>query len=155
MTIRISTGLAKYMLDTGNVKQALTNCHIHFYSLPQPPSPDDPPNGTYLGEASLNGDPFVEEFSTNGLNFGTASGRVLSKSAVETWKIKFTATGTVASFRIKANSTDNNLLSTTLIRIDGSCGIGTAFDMQFANLDAVPNKIVTIDDGDLRLPLAV
>lgn len=155
MTIRISTGLAKYMLDTGNVKQALTNCHIDFYSAAQPASPDDPPNGTYLGTASLNGDPFVEGSETNGINFGNAVGRVLSKSSVETWKIKFTATGTISSFRIKANAVDNNLASTTLIRIDGSCGIGTSFDMQFANLDAVPNKIVTIDDGDLRLPLAV
>jgi hypothetical protein len=155
MTIRISTGLAKYMLDTGNVKQALTNCHIDFYSGTQPASPDDPPNGTYLGMATLNGDPFVEGAAANGLNFGAVTGRVLSKSTVETWKIKFTATGTVASFRIKANATDNNLASTTLIRIDGSCGIGTSFDMQFANLDAIPNKIVTIDDGDLRLPLAV
>jgi hypothetical protein len=155
MTIRISTGLAKYMLDTGNVKQALTNCHIDFYSGTQTSTPDDPPPGTYLGSATLNGDPFVEGSPGNGLNFGTAVGRVLSKSGVETWKIKFTATGTVASFRIKANAVDNNLASTTLIRIDGSCGIGTTFDMQFANLDAIPNKIVTIDDGDLRLPLAV
>lgn len=155
MTIRISTGLAKYMLDTGSVKAALTNCHIHFYSGAQPTSPDDVPNGTLLGEATLNGLAFTEGTATNGLNFDTATGRTLTKAAAETWKIKYTTAGTVGWFRIKANAVDNNASSTTAIRIDGTCGIGTTFDMQFANLDAVNNKFVTIDDGSLTLPLAV
>jgi hypothetical protein len=154
MTIRISTGVSKYLLDTGSLKTAFQNCHIHFYSGAQPTTADDPPNGVYLGEASLNGDPFTEGSATNGLNFGTATGRTIAKAVSETWRIKYSAAGTVQSFRIKANAVDNNSSSTTLLRIDGTCGVGTNFDMQFANVDAIVNKIVTIDDGSLTLPMA-
>lgn len=151
MTMKASTGLINYMLDTGSLKAAFTNCTISCYTGAQPATADDAiGSATLLGTASIGGNAFTPGSPTNGLNFeANAVLNVISKAAAEDWKINCVLDGTLGWFRIKGNAVDNNLASTTLPRIDGTIGISSG-DMLVGSLTAAPAKLITIDSCNLN-----
>jgi hypothetical protein len=115
------------------IKQDYTNFVIDIYSGVQPLDSNDAPNGVLLARVTLNGDPFVEGFGTNGLNFDTPVDGVLTKDPAEVWKYVGVAEGTARWFRARPNIVDDESQSLTLERFDGSVGTVTG-DMIVSNL---------------------
>lgn len=133
MSVSMSTGLKQGLLGSSGIDEIFTNCTIHFYSGAQPANADAAVTGTPLAQATLNGGSFTPGSATNGLNFAAPVAGVLSKEPAETWTIKGIAVGTIGYFRIVGNAADNGLSSTTLHRLEGSCGINTG-DMRLTTL---------------------
>lgn len=136
MAVKHSTGAINYYLDTGSFKALFTNAVISIYTGAQPVNADAAATGTYLGDVTVGGLAFTPGSPTNGLNFDDAVGKSISKAAAETWIFKGIAAGTMGWFRLKGNAADNGLSSTTLPRIDGSCGVGANGDLHFTSLGA-------------------
>lgn len=151
MSVKYSTGTISKLfgrngVDSGadGLRGIFLNGVIKFYTGAQPASADDPITGTFLGDVTVNGLPFTEGTATNGLNFDAPSLRTLSKSTSEVWQFKGAAAGTIGWFRFQANAVDNDTLSTTLSRIDGSVGI-TSGDLRLTSVTSAINTVITID----------
>lgn len=152
MAIRLSTGLKNEMMKAGgsSLADAMADCVMRIYSSSQPSSADDVEVGTILAEITLDGGAFTGGVSTNGLNFDTAVGGVLTKAAGETWKDEnANATGTAGWFRIYANAYTTGA-STTAMRIDGSIATSGA-DMNMTSTAVTADVSLTIDNGSLTL----
>jgi len=77
----------------------------------------------------------------NGLTFAAAASGAVSKSG--TWSFAGIANGTAGWFRMKGAAADNDTLSTTLPRLDGSIATSGA-DMNLSNITiiiAAPNTV--------------
>ena len=151
MAVKYSTGVISKLfgrngVDTGSdgLRGIFLNGVIKFYTGAQPGSADDPITGTFLGDVTVLGLPFTEGSATNGLNFGAPSLRTVAKSVTEIWQFKGAAAGTIGWFRFQANGVDNDALSTTLPRIDGSVGI-TSGDLRLTSVTSAVNTVITID----------
>ena len=151
MAVKFSTGLVSKMhgkngTDTGadGLRGIFTNGVIKLYTGAQPADADSAPTGTMLGDITVGGGAFVEGSASNGLNFGAPSGRSISKASGETWKFTGVAAGTIGWFRFQANAVDNDSVSTSLSRIDGSVGI-TSGDMRMTSVTSAVGTSITVD----------
>lgn len=151
MAVKFSTGVIAKMLgkngtDTGadGLRGIFTNGVIKVYTGAQPADADQAPTGTWLGDITVGGAAFVEGSPSNGLNFGAPVGKAVSKAAGETWKFTGAAAGTIGWFRFQANAVDNDSISTSLSRIDGSVGI-TSGDMRMTTVTSAIASSTTID----------
>jgi hypothetical protein len=121
MGMKISTGLAKGLLDTGSLRDLLTGMTLKIYSGTEPTSADAPLGAaTLLCEVSLDGlgDPISFE--------ATAVGNVLQKNSSETWKGTVLATGVAAFCRLELASDTGNA-SSSEVRLQGDVGIAGKF----------------------------
>ncbi len=150
MTIAYSTGaisklLGKNGTDTGadGLRGIFYNGVIRVYSGAQPASADAAPTGTLLGSITKDGAAFVEGVATNGLTLGAPVGRTVSKST-DVWKFTGVAAGTMGWFRLQANAVDDDSVSTSLSRIDGSIGI-TSGDMRVTSVTSAIGSTATVD----------
>ncbi len=89
--------------------------------------------------------------AANGLQFAAPVDGVLSKSGV--WSFNGTAAGTAGWFRMKTSELDNDTLSTTLARLDGSIAVSGA-DMNLSNITIAVNSPVTVDTLTITMPAA-
>ena len=151
MAVKFSTGCISKLfgsqgVDTGanGLRGLMTNGTIKFFTGAQPATADDAPTGTLLGNVTLAAGAFTPGTATNGINLGAPVGKVVSKASGESWQFKGVAAGTIGWFRYQANAVDNDSLSTTLTRIDGSIGI-TSGDLHLATVTSAVNTIITID----------
>lgn len=151
MAVRYSTGVISKLfgrngVDSGadGLRGIFLNGVMKFYTGAQPASADDPITGTLLGDVTVLALPFAEGSAANGINFDSPSLRTLSKASAEIWQFKGIAAGTIGWFRFQANAVDNDTLSTTLSRIDGSVGI-TSGDLRLTSVTSAINTIITID----------
>ena len=151
MAVKFSTGAIAKMLgkngtDTGadGLRGIFANGVIKCYTGAQPTDADQAPTGTFLGDITSGGLAFVEGVATNGINFGAPVGKVVSKAGGETWKFTGVAAGTLGWFRFQANAVDNDSVSTSLSRIDGSIGI-TSGDMRLTSVTSAIGSSITID----------
>jgi hypothetical protein len=144
MSVIMSTGLKQALLGTQGIDEVFTNCTIFFYTGAQPATADSAISGTLCAQATVNGGPFTPGSGTNGLNFDSPVAGLLSKAAAETWKIKGSAAATLGWGRIVGNAVDDTLTSTTLPRIDFSCGI-TSGDMRLSSVTTSVGSLTTID----------
>lgn len=87
--------------------------------------------------------------AVNGLSFAAPVTGTLSKSGV--WSFNGVANGTAGWFRIKASVLDDDLVSTTLVRLDGSIAVSGA-DMNLSNLSIVTGSPTTIDTLSITMP---
>ena len=149
MTIRLSTGLRTNIVGNTGVGATFTNGIVEIRTGSQPASADSAATGTLLGTVTLNSLPFVPGSPTNGLTFGAAAGGVLAKSGV--WAFSGIAAGTAGWFRLKANALDNDALSTTLPRLDGSVGVSGA-DMNLSNIAISVGAPTTVDSFTIAMP---
>lgn len=147
MAVKYSTGVADLLLNAVDV--GFENCVVDIYSGTQPNSANDAPVGTLLARATLDGGAFAEGAALNGLNFDASVNGVLSKNPTAVWKYTGLANGTARWFRLRANGVDDNSVSTTLLRIDGSVGTSTA-DMILSNLTIAVGAVGTIDKFNIR-----
>lgn len=141
MTIRLSTGTRNALCSTAGFSSIFANGIIEVRTGTQPASADAAATGTLLGTVTLNSGAFTPGTATNGLTFAAAENGAVSKSGV--WSFNGIADGTAGWFRLKGNALDNDALSTTLPRLDGSIAVSGA-DMNLSNLTisvAAPNTI--------------
>jgi len=142
MTIRLSTALRNNIAGTTGFAATFANGIIEIYTGTQPASADAAVTGTLLGTVTLASGAFTPGTSTNGLTFATAADGAVSKSG--TWSFNGVAAGTAGWFRFKGNALDDNLVSTTLPRLDGSVSVSGA-DMNLSNISIAISAPTTID----------
>jgi hypothetical protein len=132
-------------VETGanGLKGLMKNGVIRVYSGAQPASANDAPTGTLLGSITTAGLAFTEGSPTGGLQLLAPVGRTVSKAA-SGWTYTGVAAGTMGWFRFQANAVDNDSLSTSLVRIDGSIGITTG-DLRVTNVTSAIGSTATID----------
>lgn len=121
MGMKISTGLAKAMLDTGSFNSNLTGMKLKIYSGTEPATAD-----ASLGAAVL----LVTISDAGGagaLSFNAAAvGNVIEKLSTQTWSGTNAASGT-ASFCRLVLASDTGASSSTEIRVQGDVGVAGKF----------------------------
>jgi len=142
MTVRLSTALRTNLAGATGFAATFANGIIEIRTGAQPATADSAATGTLLGTVTLASGEFTPGTATNGLTFATAADGVVSKSGV--WSMNGAANGTAGWFRLKGNALDDDLLSTTLPRLDGSIAVSGA-DMNLSNISIVLNAPTTID----------
>lgn len=85
----------------------------------------------------------------NGLTFGAISSGILSKSGV--WSGVVSASGTAGYFRICGSVVDDGSSSTTLVRIQGTCGTSGA-DYNMSSTTLTSGATHTVDTFTMTLP---
>jgi hypothetical protein len=155
MAIKITPGLAKYLLVTGCAQDALANGFIHFYAGPVPATAGAAPSGTPLWSISISGD------GVTGITWGATDAVLTSTEAVamqknpaEVWSGQTTA-GTVTHFRI-VGSADGADADDNDPRIQGSVSMVPGSDFVMSNTTLTTNTSPTakvISDFTVGLPL--
>lgn len=149
MTLRFSTGLGNALAGSSGFKEAFLNGVIELRSGTQPASADDAATGTLLALVTQDGGAFTPGSPTNGLQLGTPAARKVEKSGV--WGYTGLAPGTVGWFRYRANAADAGGSSSTLVRMDGSVGVGSG-DMQMAALAIALDQAGVVQDFFFQVP---
>jgi hypothetical protein len=149
MAISYSTGAVSKLfgesgVDTGanGLRGLMKNGVIRIYTGAQPTSADAAPTGTLLGSITLNGGAFTEGVATNGLQLAAPVGRAVSKVGADVWNYTGIAAGTMGWFRFQANAVDDDSVSASLVRIDGSIGI-TSGDMRVTSVTSAIGTVIT------------
>lgn len=142
MTIRLSTALRTNLAGSTGFAATFANGIIEVRTGTQPATADAAATGTLLGTVTLSSGEFTPGTATNGLTFAAAANGAVSKSGV--WSMNGIAVGTAGWFRLKGNALDNNLVSTTLPRLDGSIAVSGA-DMNLSNISIAIGAPSTVD----------
>jgi hypothetical protein len=152
--VRFSSGLRNYIANTGSLKAAFANGVLDLYSGSQPSSANNAITGTLLARVTKDGGAFTAGVSTNGLNLDTpvvdGTNVTISKVAADNWKSTAVAAGTIGWGRFKANATDNEGASTTLVRLDFSVGVVGA-DMNIPSVDIIIGTPITVSSFGIPL----
>lgn len=129
MTIKVSTGLRNILAVTSSLKTALDSGQLMFYDGTEPATADAAVTGSLLWTVTKDGD-------GTGITFEAAAvdGAAVKKTT-ETWQ-GATVAGTPTYWRFigateKAGSIGG--ISTTLARIQGSCGNSAGVDIYLTN----------------------
>lgn len=137
MGMKISTGLAKGLLDTGSLSDLLSGMTLKIYGGTEPISAD-----AALGSATL-----LCEISLDGLggaiSFEAAAVQnVLQKNSSETWKGTVQNTGVATFCRMELGSDTGNA-STSEVRIQGDVGIAGKFlNLSSTSLTASAEQVI-------------
>lgn len=142
MTVKLSTALRTNLAGSTGFAATFANGIIEVRTGTQPATADAAATGTLLGTITLNSGAFTPGTSTNGLTFASASAGAVSKSGV--WSFNGIAAGTAGYFRLKGNALDNDALSTTLPRLDGSIATSGA-DLNLSNVSISIGSPSTVD----------
>jgi hypothetical protein len=146
MAIKISTGLANKLLDTGSLKSIFAAGFLKIYSGSAPADADAAATGTLLCTVSINS-------TGTGVNFDTAAAAgVLAKAPGEVWSGTNAATGTAGYFRHVAVG-DTAGSSTTQARIQGTVGV-TGADLNLTSVSLTSGATQVIDFYTVAAPLA-
>lgn len=125
MTIKSSTGLRTHIAVTGSVKAALDDGFLKFYEGTEPATADAAVAGTLLWTVSVDGD-------GTGLTFAVAAvNGAAVKPDTDVWCGATTA-GTPNYWRFVTDE-DTGALSTTEIRLQGTCGNTAGVDVYLTN----------------------
>ncbi len=89
--------------------------------------------------------------SANGLEYGASVGGVISKDSGDVWSGVVASTGTAGYFRILGSVSDGGGSSTTLVRIQGTCGTSGA-DYNMGSTTLTLSSTHTIDTFSITLP---
>jgi hypothetical protein len=145
MTMKISTGLAKALLDTGSLRTNLTGMKLKIYGGTEPANAD-----ASLGAATLLCT-ISDNSGAGALTFEAAAvGTTLSKSAAQTWSGVNAATGTATFCRLELAS-DTGASSSTEIRVQGDVGIAGKFlNLSSTSLTAAATQ--TVDYLAISMP---
>lgn len=149
MTVRLSTGLATLLCGTSGFAEVFEKGIIEIRTGAQPATADAAATGTLLGTVTLASGAFTPGEPTNGLTFAAPANGAVSKTG--TWSFNGVAIGTAGWFRLKGNAPDNDALSTTLPRLDGSIAVSGA-DMNLSNISITVGAPTTIDSFTYTQP---
>lgn len=142
MTIRLSTALRTNLAGATGFGATFANGIIEIRTGAQPATADAAATGTLLGTVTLASGAFVPGVATNGLTFAAAAAGAISKTG--TWSFVGIAAGTAGWFRFKGNALDNDAISTTLPRLDGSVATSGA-DLNLSNIAIAIGAPTTVD----------
>lgn len=146
MTLKASTGLRNYMLDTGPAKTALANGFIKIYSGPEPATADAAIGGGNTLLCTI----YSDNVSA-GINLAaTAADGFIEKASAETWSGAVIATGTATFFR-HVGSADTGALSTTQPRLQGTVARAGA-ELNISDVDLVAAAPQAVNFYTLQLP---
>lgn len=141
MAIKITPGLAKYLLVTGCAQDALALGFIKFYSGSAPATAGAAPSGTLLWTVSVGGD-------GTGITWGATDAVETSSTAVamlknpsEVWSGATTA-GTVGYFRI-VGAADGGDEDNNDPRIQGEVSMVAGADFYMSNTTLTTNASLT------------
>jgi len=134
----------------GSMDELLRNGVIEVYTGTQPATADLAESGTKLLRITIASGAFVSGTATNGLNLATAASGVSSKESAEVWSGVGLAAGTAGWFRYYSNSYETGA-STTAIRFDGVCGVGTG-ELRMSTLTVASGATSTVDTGTITQP---
>lgn len=149
MTARLSTQLRTNLAGSTGFGATFANGIIEIRTGTQPATADAAATGTLLGTITLNSGAFTPGTATNGLTFASAAAGAVSKSGV--WSFNGIAAGTAGWFRLKGNALDNDALSTTLPRLDGSIATSGA-DLNLSNIAISLGAPSTVDSFTWNQP---
>jgi hypothetical protein len=142
MTIRLSTALRTNLAGDTGFAATFADGIIEIRTGTQPATADAAATGTLLGTVTLASGAFTPGSPTNGLTFAAASAGTVSKTG--TWSFVGIAAGTAGWFRFKGNALDNDAISTTLPRLDGSIATSGA-DLNLSNIAIAIGAPTTVD----------
>jgi len=148
MATKLSTGARNGLMDA--LDTMLTNGVIEIYTGAQPATADLAESGTKLLRVTLASGAFSAGVATNGLNLGTAVDGVTGKEVAEVWSGVGLAAGTAGWFRYYANDYVTGA-STTAVRFDGICGVGTG-QLRMSSLSIATGATTTVDSGSITQP---
>ena len=149
MTVRLSTGLRTALAGLLGFAATFEKGIIEIRTGPQPANADAAATGTLLATVTMNSLAFTPGSPTNGLTFASASAGAVAK--LGTWSFQGIADGTAGWFRLKGNALDNDAVSTTLPRVDGSTATsGADLDMHIA---IKTGEAGTIDGFAFAIPM--
>ena len=134
-------------------KTAFTNGVIYMYSGAMPTDADAAVQGTLLGKVTKDGGTFAFGTSTNGINWDTPTGGVVSKAAAETWTYTGIADGTVGWCRLMGNPVDALGSSTTLPRCDVAVGASGSNVIVFASTTVTTGVTGNVSAFTFTLPV--
>jgi len=144
---RLSTGFVNATQIAGSTKDIMANGVIGIYSGTQPLSANDTESGSLLMLLTLEGGAFVGGEATNGLNMDAVVDGVLFKAAAEVWKgvgLPAAGTGTTATWYRWYDNAFTKGASTTAVRLDGSIGTTSSYEMRMSNTTIVENGPSTV-----------
>jgi len=84
------------------------------------------------------------------IRFGRAASGVISKDTAQTWSGVAAATGTAGYYRL-VTTYDTGALSTTQVRVQGTCGVGTG-ELQLSTTTFTAAQTYTIDNYTTTFP---
>jgi hypothetical protein len=148
MALSFSTGFRQGQMGsaaspTGNpVQDLLGSGVINIYAGTAPADADAAITGTLLVA--------IDNESTATL-FGEPTAGTIGIKGGETWQVAATATGTASFFRYVIKATDDDTLSTTQVRIQGTIGTSGS-DIIIGNTTVTSGAMQTIDQFDLTAP---
>lgn len=146
MTMSISTGLAKGMLDTGSFKSMLTGMKLKIYGGAVPADANASlASATLLCTVTVDGAGGALSFETN------AVGNTLSKAASKTWQGTNAATGTATFCRLVLDS-DTGAASSTEVRLQGDVGLAGRF-LNLSSILLTSGAVQKVDSLSIAMPL--
>lgn len=145
MGMKISTGLAKAMLDTGSLATNLTGMKLKIYSGTEPTTAD-----ASLGAAVL----LVTISDAGGagaLSFEAAAvANVIEKLSTQVWQGTNAATGTASFCRLELAS-DTGAASATEVRVQGDVGIAGKF-LNLSSVSLTAAAVQVVDYLSITMP---
>lgn len=154
MAVRLSTGavnaLAGGGAGDGSFVDVFVNAVIAVYTGSQPVNADAAESGTLLGLITVDGGDFTGGSATNGLNWEAALGGVCAKPTDEEWAIIPDASGTAGWARLYANAMTTGA-STSAVRIDLACGVGTG-ELKFSTTTLVSGVKSVVNTLPVTVP---
>lgn len=147
MGMKISTGLAKAMLDTGSFKSSLSGMKLKIYSGTEPATAD-----AALGAAVLLCT-VSDAGGAGALSFEAAAvGNVLSKLSSQTWSGTNVASGTASFCRLELAS-DTGASSSSEVRVQGDVGVAGKF-LNLSSISLTAAAVQTVDSLSVTMPTA-
>ena len=154
MALRLSTALRNALLGLnsgdGSLKDLMQDGIIEIYSGSQPSDANAAETGTKLVRITVASGAFTSGVATNGLELGEAASGTIAKNT-DVWSGVGLATGTAGWFRWYANTVVTGLVTTTGLRLDGTCGTSGA-QLILSSVSIVTGATVTIDSFSITLP---
>lgn len=145
MAMKISTGLAKAMLDTGSLKANLTGMKLNIYSGTEPATAD-----ASIGSAVLLVT-ISDAGGANPLSFeASAVGNVIEKASTQVWNGTNVASGT-ASFCRLVLASDTGGSSASEIRVQGDVGVAGRF-LNLSSVALTSAAVQTVDYLSITMP---
>lgn len=146
MTMKISTAVAKGLLDTGSLKALMAGMTLKIYAGIEPATADAGLGGaTLLCHVSADGAGAGMEFEA------AAVANVIQKASSQTWSGTNVADGLAVFCRL-ALASDTGTASTTEKRIQGDVGIAGRF-CNIRNLNLVTGAPQTVESLSIAFPL--
>lgn len=147
MGMKISTGLAKAMLDTGSFSASLSGMKLKIYSGTEPATAD-----AALGAAVLLCT-VSDAGGAGALSFEAAAvGNALSKLSSQTWSGTNVASGTASFCRLELAS-DTGASSSSEVRVQGDVGVAGKF-LNLSSISLTAAAVQTVDSLSVTMPTA-